>query len=320
MHVLLILIIILISCQNTDKKETEGNGQADPKIQTIVDLVSKDSLKSHIEKLTTYQSRYVTNLGKDSARNWIKSKLESYGYTVTLQKFSTSQQTDGYNIIVNTSNFDTTKSHIILDAHYDSRESSSPHNVAPGASDNGSGVSILIETARIFKDLDFSRQIRYVFFDAEEIGLEGSKYYAQNAKTNNHKIDFVFNIDMVGGQIAYESTHGSKQKIVCEEDQDKMGNVNTSNTAESKELNKELVSAVNLYSNIEPKVDYAFSSDYEEFEHQGFVIIGLYEDKGQNSPHYHQSTDLISNMNFDFFHEVSKSAIAFLAIKMDIID
>ena len=90
------------------------------------------------------------------------------------------------------------------------------------------------------------------------------------------------------------------------------------NTAASKELNKELVSAVNLYSSLEPKVDYAFSSDYEEFEHLGYVIIGLYEDKGQNSPHYHQSTDLMSNMNFDYFFEVTKSAIAFTAIKLNL--
>ena len=228
MQFLLIFFLLLLSCQNSEKGNGKSGDKVDPKIQSIVDLVHIDSLRSHIEKLTQFQSRHITMAGKDSARDWISSKLESYGYNVTLQAFDATAQITGYNIIANKNGFDTTKSHIILDAHYDSREASSPHTIAPGASDNGSGVAILIETARLLKDINHDKQIRFLFFDAEETGLVGSKHYAQNAKNNSHNIEFVFNIDMVGGQIAYESTHGSKQKIVCEEDQDRMGNDNTS--------------------------------------------------------------------------------------------
>ena len=60
---------------------------------------------------------------------------------------------------------------IIVGAHYDSWPT-------PGASDNASGTSLLLESAQRMLEGENYYTIVYVFFGAEEIGMQGSLYYA----------------------------------------------------------------------------------------------------------------------------------------------
>ena len=62
---------------------------------------------------------------------------------------------------------------IIVGAHYDSWPT-------PGASDNASGTSLLLESAQRMLELENYYTIVYVFFGAEEIGMQGSLHYALN--------------------------------------------------------------------------------------------------------------------------------------------
>ncbi|MBI2965057.1 MAG: M28 family peptidase [Chloroflexi bacterium] len=67
--------------------------------------------------------------------------------------------------------------HILLGAHYDTTPDS------PGANDNGSGTSVVLETARLLSGLRSElgvgpgRTIRFVFFGSEEQTLQGSFAY-----------------------------------------------------------------------------------------------------------------------------------------------
>lgn len=92
---------------------------------------------------------------------------------------------------------------IIISAHLDStgREVSpyDPRNSdAPGADDDGSGIAGLLAIAKAFILLRRTRQlkrtIRFVLFNAEEIGFDGSEDYA-NSQT---QIAGVFQMDMIG--------------------------------------------------------------------------------------------------------------------------
>jgi len=64
---------------------------------------------------------------------------------------------------------------VLLGAHLDSWD------LAPGALDDGAGVAIVLEAARLISRLDRkpSRTIRVVLFANEEFGLSGAKEYAQ---------------------------------------------------------------------------------------------------------------------------------------------
>jgi aminopeptidase YwaD len=82
---------------------------------------------------------------------------------------------------------------LIFSAHYDSVPA------APGASDNASGTAAMLELARIYAALPTASEIRFAAVGAEEVGLVGSRYYANNLpQAERERIIANFNMDMVG--------------------------------------------------------------------------------------------------------------------------
>ena len=49
----------------------------------------------------------------------------------------------------------------------------------PGAVDNGSGIAMLVELARLLEPYDLRRSVRFITFGSEELGLLGSKSYIE---------------------------------------------------------------------------------------------------------------------------------------------
>lgn len=82
---------------------------------------------------------------------------------------------------------------VYVTAHYDSV----PYS--PGANDNASGTSVVLEFARIMEAYPTEKEIRFVFAGAEEIGLVGSRYYvSQLDEQEITRSAANFNLDMVG--------------------------------------------------------------------------------------------------------------------------
>ena len=78
---------------------------------------------------------------------------------------------------------------IIVGAHYDSL----PY---PGASDNASGVALLLESALRMREVDNYHTIVYVFFGAEKIGLVGAHiYYDSLTEAERDNIVMMINAD-----------------------------------------------------------------------------------------------------------------------------
>ena len=98
---------------------------------------------------------------------------------------------------------------IVVGAHYDhvgygnKRNSFGPFGyVHNGADDNASGVAGLIKIAETLAELPIScrRTILLAFWDGEEQGLLGSKYFVKNQPEciQDKKIIFSINLDMIG--------------------------------------------------------------------------------------------------------------------------
>jgi Zn-dependent M28 family amino/carboxypeptidase len=68
-----------------------------------------------------------------------------------------------------------------------------------GADDNASGTAALIELARILKNAK-QKNNNYLFiaFSAEELGLNGSKYFIEHSTIDFSKVNYMINMDMVG--------------------------------------------------------------------------------------------------------------------------
>lgn len=105
---------------------------------------------------------------------------------------------------------------IVVGAHFDHlgyEIKNGTKIVYNGADDNASGVATLIELARALKQQQsqLKRSIVVVAFDAEELGLYGSQYFAYSRILPIQNIKLMLSIDMVGwykalGKIIYEGT------------------------------------------------------------------------------------------------------------------
>lgn len=83
---------------------------------------------------------------------------------------------------------------IVLGAHYDSVE------VGKGANDNGSGTAVLLELARVLGTKSQNATLVFIAFDAEELGLIGSRHYVAGLSDDvRKKIVAMLNFDMLGG-------------------------------------------------------------------------------------------------------------------------
>ena len=93
-----------------------------------------------------------------------------------------------------------TNSTIIISAHYDSRMEDINNSTAraPGADDNASGVSALLEVARILSNVSLNHSIIFVLFSGEEQGKWGSTHYADYIDETDVDLDLLINLDMVG--------------------------------------------------------------------------------------------------------------------------
>ncbi len=82
---------------------------------------------------------------------------------------------------------------IVISSHWDSY-------CGPGATDNASGVGVMIELARYFYEncSEIPVNLKFVAFGAEEQGMLGSKSYIEKYRDTLRNCLFNFNIDMVG--------------------------------------------------------------------------------------------------------------------------
>ena len=69
---------------------------------------------------------------------------------------------------------------------------------APGANDDGSGVALTMELARVMAPMEWENTVVFVCFSGEEQGLFGSIALAQRAKTGGWKLEAVLSNDIVG--------------------------------------------------------------------------------------------------------------------------
>jgi len=91
----------------------------------------------------------------------------------------------------------------VVSGHYDTR-CTDPLNAtcdAPGADDDASGVSAVLEMARVMSKHRWDATIVFMAVAGEEQGLLGSTYYAEQAKQQNLDIEGMFTNDIIGSSL-----------------------------------------------------------------------------------------------------------------------
>ncbi len=94
---------------------------------------------------------------------------------------------------------------LVVGAHYDhlgygqsGSLETKPGLIHNGADDNASGVSSILEIARLLKQNPLRETVLIVAFTAEEVGLGGSNYLVKNFPGGFERVRAMINLDMVG--------------------------------------------------------------------------------------------------------------------------
>lgn len=89
-------------------------------------------------------------------------------------------------------------SFIVISAHYDHLGRMGSDTYFPGANDNGSGISMMLELARYYTEHTPSCSMAFMAFGSEEAGLVGSRYYTNHPLFRLSAIKFLINLDLEG--------------------------------------------------------------------------------------------------------------------------
>jgi hypothetical protein len=186
----------------------------DPKIVQLVAQVSQERLAATLKTLETFGTRHTMSAADDpargigAARQWILDEFKSYSpalqvrfdtYVIAKQGRIT-RDTEARNVMAVLPG--RTPRRIYISGHYDTRSTDvlDAGAAAPGVNDDGSGVALTMELARIFSQsgVEFDATLVFMCHVAEEQGLMGAKLHAQRAKEQHVVIDAVLNNDIVG--------------------------------------------------------------------------------------------------------------------------
>jgi hypothetical protein len=261
-------------------------------IQQAVEKISQDSVYSYLQ---VFESFGIKEPGKDGllkTRDWIRDRMAAWGYADTeFHDFACSDMTL-QNIVCTSSGIDPDRGHFVITGHYDTYQ-------GPGTNDNGSGIAVMLEVARIASRIKFTHTVQFIFFSAEEQGLLGSRAYVKEIVVpENRNIRLVLNIDEVGGVSGLNNT-----TITCERDETGQAE----NNAPSSACTDTLAALTGLYTDLQTQIAHAWGSDYMSFEAAGYTITGFYE--SNESPYIHSPHDIFTNLDLLYVTEVARAAM-----------
>jgi len=264
------------------------------------DMVTQANITANLQEFGNLGIKTTGSQANNNTLTWIKNKYISYGYSasqIVESPFTYGSATSKNLIITKTGTLYPDK-YVIICGHYDTIN-------GPGVNDNGSGTSIILEAARILKDVPTEYSIKFIHFSGEEQGLIGSSHYVNNVVYQGgiRKLDIklVFNLDQVGGVKG-----NNNNTVYCDEDQ---GGV-SSNNAASAAVTQQLRNCTALYSPLQTAVDPAEATDYIPFERKGEVITGFFERIRSSYPH--TSKDTFTNVDPVYVYNIGKAAVGAL--------
>ena len=301
--------------------------QRDSEIEKMVSEVSRDSLDAYVRKLVSFGTRNTLSTQKDprrgigAARNWVLSRFNDFAQTsggrLTAFIDTTTLQKDGRrvdttlllgNVMAILKGTDPNDDRIFLiSGHLDNMRSNVMDRTgdAPGANDDASGVSAVIECARIMSTHSFPATIIFVAVSGEEQGLLGANFLAEKAKNLHWNIEAVLNNDIMGSNNSSETNiiENTKIRVFSEAfsvlDTGKAAlyirNLGLENDGKSRQLARYVKEIGERYvDNLEIMMVYRNDrflrgGDHTPFVQRGFAGVRITE---MNENYYHQHQDV----------------------------
>ncbi len=227
----------------------------------------------HDGQLRQVHTRFYSTAAKDLAGDYLAGKLVAYGYAVQFDTFSVGGVTCR-NIVATKPGLAAPDEYVVVGGHYDSTSPSATRlTSAPGAEDNASGTSLVMEMARISANRGFDRSVQFVLFDAEEAGIYGSEHFVADATAAGRQILGAIIADMVAW---YQGVFG----------------LHIEGQTAWEDLMQAMAANVAAYTPCAWVKDYySWGSDHVPFQQAGIPAFLAIDYDYEDYPYYHQTTD-----------------------------
>jgi len=331
-----------------------GTAPADPQIAAIVARISPERLKADDAQLVAFGTRstFSENLGDKrgvfAARAWIADQFreiaEASGGRMTVAFDGYVQKADGKRIprdveissVIATLTGDEPGGRTyVISSHYDSRNSDDADGTqdAPGADDNGSGTSAVIEAARALAVVPVHATVIFATYDSEEQGLFGSAHHAQALKAAGADVQGDLNNDIIGASVGDSGEKNPDLVRIFSEalpagaDPAKVNLLGNENDSPSRELARFAEETGDRYvrgfhGDLIFRADrFLRGGDQESFTAAGYPAIRFVEPV-ETFAHQHQTPrtengveygDFAKYMDFDYLARVTRYNVAVLA-------
>lgn len=193
-------------------------------VSGITSEVSPDSLNTILDNLVGFGTRHtftdtVSNTrGMGAARRWVVSQFErisndnenrlltgyldfDYDPTTVCDSLGGAPHHHRNPVAILPGTNLNTPDFLLIEAHLDSRCTDPCDTTcdAPGREDDGSGVAMLLELARVMSKYSYDRTIVFTATTGEELGLIGATAWANYINSNSWDFGVCLNNDMAGG-------------------------------------------------------------------------------------------------------------------------
>jgi hypothetical protein len=184
-------IVLIYQYENRPHNNLSANSQ----VENLLAQVDKDRWFSQVEYLASLNRMLDSDLVV--AGEWLEDKFQNLGLSTSRIDINNRR---GFNILGFKQGTTKPEEWYVVGAHLDSRNQFWNDNLpSPGAEDNASGCSGVLEIANVISQYDTESSIMFICFNAEERGLLGSQDVVNVFSDNGDlsKIKSMLNLDMI---------------------------------------------------------------------------------------------------------------------------
>jgi len=262
-------------------------------VEKVIANASEHRVFTYESDLYKFGSKYISKPGNDMASQYIYDAFKSFGYNPEFQWFTPKGEVYNgktANVIATLKGTTNPELVYVVSSHYDSVED------GPGADDNTSGTSALLEAARIMAKNPMPCTIMFLAFTGEEAGLLGSREFVRQAVSKELKIVGALNNDMVGW--ANNSRLDNTIRYSNE------GIRDIQHAAAS--IFTDMITYDAFY--------YKNTDAHAYYEAYGDIVGGIGSYPVLGNPYYHQWNDNLETVNHQLVTEVAKTTTATLML------
>jgi hypothetical protein len=269
--------------------------------------VSKDSLRQTLTHLSTYPTRNTNTPELEKAAEWVASEFKKIpGLRVELMRYDVKK---GRRVVADKSVVQVVATlpgesdkKVIVGGHLDTINlTGDPLTaIAPGINDDGSGVALTLECARILSQKRWRNTLVFVAFSGEEQGLFGSGALAERAQKESWKIEAMLNNDTVGASQGPSKLKDKKRVRLYSEESTDHNSRELARFIEWETRNK--VKGFSPWL-VFRKDRFQRGGDHTPFNIKGFNAVRFVE-AIEYLTHQHTDKDTLEGIDFDYLANV----------------